>query len=260
MYRFWPKQPPWLFPIVLLILYPTRIFRKCITCCGFRRWHALLTFMEAFQGHYKDGTNGTWDFRMVSALYLIFRCLNVLSFFDSHSNSIHAFTWLRSSILFVSTSLFFAIIRPYKVNYFNAIDSFLLVILGFLHLICQFVLYLPNQKNSHIVRVGGLLIVGFPHAALMLYILYIILKKTKVLHCLKKKYQRLLSMFCLNKHSLVEANNDHGGHDTDSLPDRLVNPNEYEPLIPAVNHQGTENDSDTAQTRVTPKNTYGIVG
>jgi len=67
-------------------------------------------------------------------------------------------------------------------------------------------------------------------------------------------------MFCLNKHSLVEANNDHDGHDTDSLPDRLVNPNEYEPLIPAVNHQGTENDSDTTQTRVTPMNTYGIVG
>ena len=107
---------------------------------------------------------------------------------------------------------------------------------------------------------GGLLIVGFPHAALMLYILYIILKKTKILQCLKRKYQCLLRMFCLNKHSLVEANSDHGGHDTDSLPDRLVNPNEYEPLIPAVNHQGTESDSDIAQTRVTPMNTYGIVG
>ena len=37
-------------PIFLLILYPTRIFKKCITCCRFRRWHALHTFMEAFQG------------------------------------------------------------------------------------------------------------------------------------------------------------------------------------------------------------------
>ena len=56
------------FPILLLILYPTRILRKCITCCRFRRWHALHTFMEAFQGQYKDGTNGTRDFGMVSAL------------------------------------------------------------------------------------------------------------------------------------------------------------------------------------------------
>ena len=129
-----------LFPIVLLILYPTRIFRKCITCCGFRRWHALHTFMEAFQGHYKDGTNGTWDFRRVSAVYLILRFLIVVSYFDSHRNSIHAFTWLLKSIVLASTSLFFAIVRPYKVDYFNAIDIFLLSILGFLHLIFQFVL------------------------------------------------------------------------------------------------------------------------
>ena len=67
-------------PTFLLILYPTRVFRKCITCCGFRRWHALHTFMEVFQGQYKDGTNGTWDFRIVSALYLVFRIAVLLRF------------------------------------------------------------------------------------------------------------------------------------------------------------------------------------
>ena len=30
-----------LFPTVLLILYPTRLFRKCVSCCGFRCQHAL---------------------------------------------------------------------------------------------------------------------------------------------------------------------------------------------------------------------------
>ena len=28
-------------PTILLILYPTRLFRKCVSCCGFCRWHAL---------------------------------------------------------------------------------------------------------------------------------------------------------------------------------------------------------------------------
>jgi len=49
---------------------------------------------------------------------------------------------------------------------------------------------------------------------------------------------------------------------TDFLPDRLVNSDEYEPLIPAVNQQGTENfqnESYTVHDRVTPMNTYGIV-
>ena len=36
-------------------------------CCGFWRWHALHMFVEPFQGQYKDGTNVTHDFRMVSA-------------------------------------------------------------------------------------------------------------------------------------------------------------------------------------------------
>ena len=37
-------------PTTLLILYPTKLLRKCVPCCGFRRWHALHMFMESFQG------------------------------------------------------------------------------------------------------------------------------------------------------------------------------------------------------------------
>ena len=48
---------------ILLILYPTRLFRKCVSCCNFQWWHALHIFVESFQGQYKDGTNGTHDFR-----------------------------------------------------------------------------------------------------------------------------------------------------------------------------------------------------
>ena len=43
-------------PTILLILYPTKLFRKCVSCCGFRRWHALHMFVESFQGQYKDST------------------------------------------------------------------------------------------------------------------------------------------------------------------------------------------------------------
>ena len=69
-----------LIPTVLLIVYPTRLFRKCASCCGFQRWHAIHMFAESFQGQYKDGTNGTRDLRMVSAFFLILRILIVASF------------------------------------------------------------------------------------------------------------------------------------------------------------------------------------
>ena len=84
--------------------------------------------------------------------------------------------------MLVSTSLSFAIIRPYKVNYFNAIDGFLLSILGFLHLICQFVLYLSNQKNIHKVRVGGLHMKDSRKDKLILFSLVVLVSQFH--HCL----------------------------------------------------------------------------
>ena len=75
-------------PTVLLILYPTRLFRKCVSCiCKFRRRHALHMFVESFQGEYKDGTDGTHDFRMVSAVFLILRILIMASFLNRHNSA-----------------------------------------------------------------------------------------------------------------------------------------------------------------------------
>ena len=50
------------------------IFRKCVSCCGFWGYYALhINCVEPFQGQYKDGSNGTCDFTMVSAFFLILR-------------------------------------------------------------------------------------------------------------------------------------------------------------------------------------------
>ena len=214
------------FPILLLILYPTRIFRKCITCCQFRRWHALHTFIEAFQGQYKDGTNGTRDFRMVSALYLVFRIAALYGYSHTHYSDNHVNGWLIAAVVCGSTSLVFAIIRPYKVKYFNVIDSIILALCALLSLLCQDILANQGYRHKIVLVVCGLLIVGTPHATLMLYILYAASKKIGIYQCLIEKCRCLLSMVCRKKYSLAL--------DTDSLPDRLVNPDEYEPLIAAA--------------------------
>ena len=57
--------------------------------------------------------------------------------------------------------------------------------------------------------------------------------------------ERKVPMFA--EHGLLEETltgwsySGHNGLDTDSLSDRLVNPDEYEPLIPAVNQQAAGN-------------------
>ena len=100
-------------PVLLLILYPTRLFRRCIMCCGSRRWNALRTFVEAFQGEYKDGTNGTCDLRMFSALFFILRILSLASYLQHHYWTTMPLLWTQI-VLGVITSCLITITRPYK--------------------------------------------------------------------------------------------------------------------------------------------------
>ena len=37
-------------PLVLLLVYPTVTFKKCLTCLGFQRWDILNQIMDTFQG------------------------------------------------------------------------------------------------------------------------------------------------------------------------------------------------------------------
>ena len=64
-----------ILPLLLLLLYPTSIFKKCLTCLGFRRWDVLNHIMDIFQGWYKDGAAGTRDYRPFSALYMLYRIM-----------------------------------------------------------------------------------------------------------------------------------------------------------------------------------------
>ena len=62
-----------LMPPLLLLLYPVHLFRKIIMYCGFRRWDIFHMITDTFQGWYKDGTEGTYDYRPLSALYMLLR-------------------------------------------------------------------------------------------------------------------------------------------------------------------------------------------
>ena len=50
------------FPLLLLLLYPMRSFQRCLGYCTRIRWQFLHTFADAFQGCYRNGTSGTFDY------------------------------------------------------------------------------------------------------------------------------------------------------------------------------------------------------
>ena len=89
----------------------------------------------------------------------------------------------------------------------------------------------PGTRTSRYSLVVILLLLGVPHMVLIFYICYVLAKKVGITQCLKRKYNSLkrcaLAIRCTSPAEAdVEADSD-----IDSLPDRLVNPGAYEPLL-----------------------------
>lgn len=61
---------------LLLLVYPMKFFQRLLDFCfPFKCRLAVSTFVETIQGHYKDGTNGTKDYRALSGLQF---CLQIV--------------------------------------------------------------------------------------------------------------------------------------------------------------------------------------
>ena len=248
-------------PIVLLVLYPTRLFRRCITCCGFRRWHALHMFVESFQGQYKDGTNGTRDFRMVSALLLILRILILASF---HNYSLWVLAGRR--IVVMCAICFYAVVRPYKRNFGNNVDVLILASLGTsaLLLLLAFYFHLTASAAFYLCLVIVLLL-GVPHLVLILYICSKLAKKLGITEFLKRKGRFLYRCVLATRYARQYEADVETDSVTNSLPDRLVNPGEYEPVQSTTeehtDYKGTINNDlvNKEPNIMNPVYTYGSI-
>ena len=179
-------------PTILLIVYPTRLFRRCVSCCRFRRWHALHMFMESFQGQYKDGTSGTRDFRMASATFLILRIFTMAMFLDTvflfHIQSLGMSAGLQCSLV-ICALCFYAVMRPYKMNYRNNVDYLILTLIEIALLEVYFAAFNTVTATFIWYFVVITLLLGAPHIVLIFYICYMLAKKAGITQCLKRKWK-----------------------------------------------------------------------
>ena len=123
-----------LLPPLLLLLYPTRLFRKCLNCCGFRRWDILHLVMDIFQGWYKNGTEGTYDYRPFSALYMIMRIVLSCAYLKLLVFNYVEYPLFDVSVglLYVFLGMMFHAFKPYKVNWMNHTDGAICLLMAFL--------------------------------------------------------------------------------------------------------------------------------
>ena len=211
-------------------------------------------FVESFQGQYKDGTNGTRDFRMVSALFLILRISTLVSFSNHH------FTFGLSGLqcmLFVLALCFYAIMRPYKLNNNNNVDILILALLEIFLIIMRDKTYHPESTVAHYALPVTTVLLGVPHMVLTFYICHKLAMKAGITQYLKRKYKKcVLSANCTSgAETNVEAESG-----SDSLPDRLMNPGEYEPvLLTKEEHTSSENNNPVKEVprKLIPVYTYG---
>ena len=245
-------------PTVLLIVYPTRLFR-CVARCGFRRWHALHMFVESFQGQYKDRTNGIRDFRMVSASFLILRVL-ILALFLNH-NRLPSHTSVLQGVLIACATCFHAITKPYKFNFMNNVDVVMLFLLEILILVTS----TPGSSLSTYIILGTTLLLLIPHMILIFYICHKVAKKIGITQCLKRKHKTLKRCVQTTRPNSEAETDVESEADTDSLPDRLINPGEYEPLLPTTEEHTTAEHTENKEPnneeprRLTPVYTYGSI-
>ena len=121
----------------------------------------------------------------------------------------------------------------------------------------------PAKEEAAFYVLATVLPLLIPHMVLTVYICYVLAKKAGFTECLIRKLKtlkRLVNRYTVQTEADVEATSNTG-----SLPDRLINPGEYEPLLSTGNEHTaadtTVNEEPVGEEprQLTPVYTYGSI-
>ena len=116
------------FPTLILMCFPFQCFQKCLSYYQIPL-HYLRTFVDSFQGHYKDGTEpGTYDLRCLSSYGLVLR----LGFGVLFALTLSSMYFVYVVILLTSMTVILINFQPYKssVAHYTTIDVSFLILLS----------------------------------------------------------------------------------------------------------------------------------
>ena len=206
-------------PIAILALYPFRIFHKFLNLFP-GRWYVLHTFVDPFQGCYKDGVEpGTHDCRWFSTAFLIFRCVSLLLCSDAVKGSYHSYAAIFT-LLFL---LLVVLVQPYKqrvVHLYKSNVSFLILYA----INCAVISAINEMDNKSAVYLEILIVLAMfvastPLLCILVWVLYLFFKWI-YLRMAATRFQRLW-------HREYQAADQHEG-EGDLLFDGMANPRQLE--------------------------------
>ena len=202
-----------ILPIFLLALYPTRLWRRITLKLPGRMNNAFHIFMECFQGHYKNGTTGTYDYRAVSCFGFALRFLVGVILTSPWTGDGLSRNGAVTNVAFllIAVSLFYAHVQPCKLQYMNVIESLLYCIAA--------VLLIAIIHNNHFPPLFHIILtmILMPSAAFVGIVLY---KVSNVLGIVPKIKRAFLNFRTSQRSDIDE-----------SEPHRLTHPTHYTPLL-----------------------------
>jgi hypothetical protein len=179
-------------PSLALSLYPTRCGRKMLSRCSLTTSKDFNRLLNAFQCGFKNGQNGSTDYRTVSAIYIVHRVTlfitNVL--LQSHDFITYE-PFLIQAALYVSTFAFFSYAQPYKRLWHTCIELVLLTLLTAQSLLSLKLYGACPYQGADVVRCTGELrkvikaqfvVLCVPQFAFLGYVLWLAVKKLQVFY------------------------------------------------------------------------------
>ena len=159
------------FPTMILMLYPSRCFHNCLSLFSLRL-HFLHTFVDSFQGCFKDGTEaGECDVRWIS----VFRLLLRIVCFVTYALTLGTMYFVYANIILVTVAIIYITIQPFKkttVKY-PVSDTVFLLLLSVMYVASLG--YNVGSLQRHKYLPGAIIMIGaisgyFP----LIYTLYLI--------------------------------------------------------------------------------------
>lgn len=258
------------FPPLFLILYSFHFVQSCIGRFNPRLRIALGTFADSFLGTFKDGTEGSHDCRWFAGLYLIFRVI-VFIVYTSQIDWISQY--LIQQILCTLAIFLFAIVRPYKIDFYNYLDVAFFTLLAILNSMSFYNSQLVAQSKPVDKRVfyTNYVLMFLP----MLYLVFLFVYRILLWRGLIQQFAMLKRVRNIKSEVVHEEKErpydseiEFPYGESEELPDRLVHPDFYSSLSPVstmrsdVQKRSSAQKAKTENSRLLPAATeapYGSV-
>ena len=213
-----------ILPLVFIVIYSMRCFQKCLNAVHINR-QSMDILINCYQGYYKDGTNGTRDFRFFSVIFFSLQIVIMGLFSVSKST----YSFLIAAVIIILYMFILLAVQPYKNQFksYAVIDAYMLLTLSTAYIMTA-AADVADVKAS-VFSTPSYVILGVIEMAPFMYMIGLI-----IWWFIVRRLKHKRSYFSLENPDVRMSN-------PDDLPDRIKNPENYEPQSAGLSHMSQDN-------------------